>query len=105
MTSFLLIPKRHYKGSNLIEIARYCIVLSDVRMPSLSGMQLAREVKDANPDVKVILMTAFEIKDNEFSKVILSTQIDGFVQKPFRIKDLTDKVLDLMGETKRSRSE
>ncbi|MFL6486647.1 MAG: response regulator transcription factor, partial [Nitrososphaera sp.] len=79
----------------------YCLVLSDVRMPSLSGIQLARKVKEVNPAVKVMLMTAFEIRDNEFSKVFPSMQVDGFVQKPIGIKELTDKILSLVGETKR----
>jgi DNA-binding NtrC family response regulator len=79
----------------------YCLMLSDIRMPQLSGIQLARKVKEVNPDVKVILMTAFEIRDNEFSKVFPSTQVDGFVQKPIGIKELTDKILSLVDETKR----
>jgi two-component system cell cycle sensor histidine kinase/response regulator CckA len=80
----------------------YCLVLSDIRMPALSGIQLARKVKEINPNVKVILMTSFEIKDNEFSKVFPSLHVDGFVQKPISIKDLTNKVLSLIGETKRT---
>jgi DNA-binding NtrC family response regulator len=79
----------------------YCLVLSDIRMPGISGIKLARKVKEINPDVKVVLMTAFEIKDNEFSKVFPSTQVDGFVQKPVGIKNLTNKILDIIGETKR----
>ena len=79
----------------------YCLMLSDIRMPEMSGIQLARKVKEINPEVKVVLMTSFEIKDNEFSKVFPSTQVDGFVQKPFRIKDLTDNILDIIGETRR----
>jgi CheY-like chemotaxis protein len=75
-----------------------CLVVSDVRMPGLSGIQLARKVKQINPDIKVVLMTAFEIKDNEFSKVFPSTQVDGFVQKPISIAELTNKILDLIGE-------
>jgi len=78
----------------------YCLVLSDIRMPSLSGIQLSRKLKAINPNVKVILMTALEIRDNEFSKVFPSTQVDGFVQKPIGIKDLTDKILTLIGDTK-----
>jgi DNA-binding NtrC family response regulator len=79
----------------------YCLMLSDIRMPGMSGIRLARKVKQINPLVKVILMTSFEINDNEFSKVFPSTQVDGFVQKPVRMKDLTDKILDTIGETKR----
>jgi DNA-binding NtrC family response regulator len=83
----------------------YCLMLSDIRMPGMSGIRLARKVKEINPNVKVILMTAFEINDNEFSKVFPSTQVDGFVQKPIGIKNLTDKILDTIGETKRRLNE
>jgi two-component system cell cycle sensor histidine kinase/response regulator CckA len=79
----------------------YCLVLSDIRMPGMSGIRLARKVKEINPNVKVVLMTSFEIRDNEFSKVFPSTQVDGFVQKPVGIKNLTNKILDTIGETKR----
>jgi YesN/AraC family two-component response regulator len=68
----------------------------------LSGIQLAKKVKEASPSVKVILMTAFEIRDNEFSKVFPSTQIDGFIQKPIGIKELTNKILSLIDNTKRA---
>jgi DNA-binding NtrC family response regulator len=79
----------------------YCLMLSDIRMPGISGIKLARKVKEINPNVKVILMTSFEIKDNEFSKVFPSTQVDGFAQKPIQIEDLTNKILDIIGESKR----
>jgi DNA-binding NtrC family response regulator len=79
----------------------YCLMLSDIRMPGLSGIQLARKVKETNPNVKVVLMTAFEIRDSEFSKVFPSMHVDGFVQKPIRIGDLTNKILSIIGETKR----
>jgi two-component system cell cycle sensor histidine kinase/response regulator CckA len=83
----------------------YCLMLSDMRMPGLSGMQLARKIKQINPNVKVVLMTAFEIRDEEFSKVFPSTSVDGFVQKPIGIKDLTDKILSLIGDSKKRTSE
>ena len=78
----------------------YCLVLSDIRMPGISGIQLSKKIKEVNPNVKVVLMTAFEIRDNEFSKVFPSAQVDGFVQKPIGIKELTDKILSLIGDTK-----
>ncbi|MDQ3835489.1 MAG: response regulator [Thermoproteota archaeon] len=83
----------------------YCLVVSDIRMPALSGIQLARKVKEINPNVKVILMTAFEIRDSEFSKVFPSMQVDGFVQKPISIKDLTNKISAVIGRTKRRQGE
>jgi YesN/AraC family two-component response regulator len=70
-------------------------------MPALSGIQLARKVKEINPAVKTVLMTVFEIKDSEFSTIFASSQIDGFVQKPVGIRDLTNKILSLVGGSKR----
>jgi DNA-binding NtrC family response regulator len=84
-------------------VETYSLVLSDARMPGLSGIQLTRKVKEINPHVKVVLMTAFEIRDNEFSKVLPSMQVDGFVQKPVGIRDLTNKILSLIGQSKRRR--
>jgi CheY-like chemotaxis protein len=75
----------------------YSLVLSDIRMPEMSGIQLARKVKDINPSIKVVLMTAYEIKDDKFSKVSPSLQVDGFIQKPISITDLTNKILDIIG--------
>ena len=71
----------------------FCLVLSDFRMHELSGIELAKEVKEINPDVKVILLTAFEIMD----KVSLLLHVDGFIRKPVGIKELTNKILKLIG--------
>ncbi len=80
----------------------YCLVLLDIRMPALSGIQLAKKVKEVNPNVKVLLLTALEIRDKEVSGMSSSssTNIDGLIQKPVGNRELTDKILSLLGETK-----
>ena len=60
----------------------YCLVLLDIKMPALSGIQLARKLKEVNPNVKVLLLTALGIRDNEVSDVSSSTNVNGFIQKP-----------------------
>ncbi len=82
----------------------YCLLLSDMRMPGLYGMQIARKVKQSNPNVKAVLMTAFEIRDNEFSKVFPPTSVYGFVEKSIGIRDLTNKILSIIGQSKRRTS-
>lgn len=78
----------------------YCLVLLDIKMPALSGIQLARKVKEANPNVKVLVLTALKVRNNELSDVSSSTNVDGFIQKPVGIQELTDKILSLIDETK-----
>jgi DNA-binding NtrC family response regulator len=82
----------------------YSIMLSDIRMPVLSGIQLTKKVKEINPNVKVVLMTAFEIRDNEFSKVFPSVQVDGFVQKPVSIGNLTSTISRIIEEETKKKS-
>ena len=70
----------------------YDIVISDVRMPGMNGYEFIRNVKESNPKVKVILMTAFEIDDKEFHNVLSDIKLDSFLQKPFHIQQLNEVV-------------
>ena len=78
----------------------YSLVLSDGWMPSISGLQLAKIVKEVNPNVKVLLLTGSEIRDDEVSDVSPPTNVDGVIQKPVSIGKLTDKIMSLIGEAK-----
>jgi DNA-binding NtrC family response regulator len=70
----------------------YDIVISDIRMPGMNGYEFIRNVKENNPKVKVILMTAFEIDDKEFHNVLSDIKLDTFLQKPFHIQQLNEVI-------------
>jgi two-component system, cell cycle sensor histidine kinase and response regulator CckA len=79
----------------------FCLMLSDIRMPGMSGLELARKVRSTNPEVKILLMSAFEIYESEFSRVFPSTKIDGVVKKPASIPTLKAEILKHIGQIKR----
>ena len=70
----------------------YDLVISDIRMPSMNGYEFVRKIKESNPKVKVILMSAFEIEDKEFYNLLPDIKVDAFLQKPFSIEKLNDTV-------------
>jgi two-component system response regulator ChvI len=63
----------------------YSVLISDIRMPGMSGFELARTVRSLNSKIKIILMTAFEVNMSEFVKVLPSIKIDALLHKPFKI--------------------
>ncbi|MDQ6862982.1 MAG: response regulator [Thermoproteota archaeon] len=78
----------------------YFLVISDLRMPGMNGFEFIKKVKEIKPEVKIFFMTAFEINDLEFRRVLPSTRIDEFIQKPILIKKLNIIVQNHINEIK-----
>ncbi len=71
----------------------YVLVISDLRMPNLDGLELVKVVKDLNPLVRTILMTAFATKDDLFQDYARQKIINNFLQKPVLLADLHEQVI------------
>jgi DNA-binding NtrC family response regulator len=77
---------------------KFCrLLVSDIRMPALTGFQLVRKVKDLRPEMKILLMTMFEVNKPEFEAVFPSTPIDDVIRKPFTPSQLLEKIRGLLG--------
>jgi CheY-like chemotaxis protein len=77
----------------------YALVISDVRMPGMNGFELARKVREARPDIPLVLMTAFEINKPEFAALFPSTLVSDLVKKPFSGAQLISIVRKYVGVT------
>jgi DNA-binding NtrC family response regulator len=67
----------------------YRVVISDYRMPTMTGMELLSKIKDVNPATTRILMSAFEVTDELFEEC---NCVDKFLQKPILMTDLIYEV-------------
>jgi DNA-binding NtrC family response regulator len=70
----------------------YHLIVSDLRMPGMNGIELIKRIKELNPLVRTVLMTAFEFDDELFQKYAEKQIINGFLQKPVMLKDLVKEV-------------
>ena len=70
----------------------YTLIISDLRMPSINGMELIKKIKELNPYIRTILMTAFAINDDLFYEYAKKKLINGFLQKPIHLGDLHAEV-------------
>ena len=61
-------------------------------MPVINGFQLLKTVKDLNPEVRTVLITAFEVEHKLFQEYTEKEIIDGFAQKPINRDNLLQEV-------------
>jgi CheY-like chemotaxis protein len=66
---------------------RYALVLSDIRMPKMDGLEFASNVRKLNRRVKILLMSAFDMKDLVIEP---SLGIAGLLQKPLSPLELRE---------------
>ncbi len=70
------------------------LVLLDVIMPDLNGLETYRALKEINPDVNVIVLSGYSI--TEGAKEIIDEGALGFLQKPVLSKDLFKKITEVL---------
>jgi len=71
----------------------YALIISDMRMPLMTGLELLKKVKELNPKVRTMLVSALDMHDNpEFQKYLKDRVIDSFLEKPITINRLCEKV-------------
>jgi DNA-binding response OmpR family regulator len=64
----------------------YDVVLTDLMMPQMSGMELARQIRSEHPKTTTILMSGFSLSTLQLSRH--DCGVVGFIRKPFRIDEL-----------------
>jgi two-component SAPR family response regulator len=61
-------------------------------MPGMNGYEFVKKAKEIDRQVKVVLMSAFEIEDREFHNMLPDIKVNGFIQKPFSTQQLNNIV-------------
>ncbi len=66
------------------------LILTDIQMPEMNGLQMIEIIKKINPEVKVIIMTAFT--DTSYLLKSIDLQVDGFIVKPIHKEKLLSTI-------------
>lgn len=77
----------------------YDLLISDIRMPGLTGVQLFKELKTIDKKVSVLFLTAFEIPDKEWQSILHNQGVIEFIEKPVTMQYLVDVILRIKAAT------
>ncbi len=71
------------------------LVITDMRMPKMSGLDLLRKIKETKPEIPVVVISGYAL-DDEGSN-LLSNMADGFLNKPFKMADIEALLKQVIG--------
>ena len=80
-------------GTKAVEVAlsyKPRVVVMDVRMPEGSGVEACRDIRAADPDIQIIMLTSFSDDEALFNSIMAGAA--GFVLKQIRGRDLVDAI-------------
>jgi CheY-like chemotaxis protein len=94
----IVLQKRYrlVRAVNGIEAVTFCeddrpdMILMDIRMPDMNGLDATRIIKEVNHDIPIVALSAYAFDEN--IREAKAAGCDEFLAKPFRVEDLLDIV-------------
>lgn len=88
---------------NLIQEKNPDIILSDINMPHMDGITLAKKVKEFNNDIHIVFLTGYDYFDYAVSALKLGA--DDYVLKPISRKDVENILINITNKLEQERKE
>jgi YesN/AraC family two-component response regulator len=70
------------------------MIITDMRMPKMSGLELLQAAKEKKPDLPVVLISGYSV--DEVDSELVESMADGFLNKPFMMADIEKLLSDLL---------
>ncbi|HEU5121139.1 MAG TPA: response regulator [Candidatus Nitrosocosmicus sp.] len=86
-----LLALEHFKSNP----EQYSVILSDLKMPGINGIEFAKRISEYDSKVKILLITAFYGVEDLDSSRLKETNISNVLKKPVKIKELIAQVNNL----------
>ena len=91
------------KALEISEKVQPDVVITDIKMPYMNGLELARYMKQENPGVRILILTGFD--EFEYAKEAVHLEIDEYILKPVNANELSECLSRLKSVLDKEREE
>lgn len=91
----VLLAEHGEEALRLFQQEKVDLVLADIRMPHMDGLELMTAIRGLNPRIPIVLLTGYDISSRQGQAAVESA--DGLIVKPFNIVELRDLLNKLLG--------
>lgn len=98
----LILARDGVDGMDKFRVHQPDIVVTDLRMPGMNGLEMAESIREMNPLCPIIVTTAISDMDTLFESIRIG--IDRYLVKPIQMKDLTDALEKAAAKLEKLRS-
>ena len=75
----------------------YSLILTDIRMPKMNGFELARKIREIDPSMKIVFMTAYDTLATEpLHQMESSIEVFVVLKKPIKVTELGTKLKSIV---------
>jgi DNA-binding response OmpR family regulator len=68
------------------------LVLLDYKLGDISGENVARKIREIEKNIKILMITAFELEDHIVNNMIQNRYINDIINKPIQLEELSKKI-------------
>jgi len=93
----IITAKNGEEGASAAENEKPDIVISDVLLPQMDGITMAKKIRGFNKDAQIIFLTNINLKDSEYEKDLKKLgNFKHWIKSDLKISDIVQKVKKLM---------
>jgi DNA-binding response OmpR family regulator len=86
-----------FQALDHFKLASYDLIITDIKMKGMNGIQLIRELKKSDSDLKIIIITAYG--SLETVKEAAKLGVVEMIGKPFKIQEIKDVIVRMFNES------
>ena len=88
------IAKDGYMGLILLQQNKYDLLILDMMLPGINGIEICKQVRQTNPQIPILILTALDSINDKVSG--LQAGADDYLVKPFHFSELKARILSLL---------